>query len=245
MGGYPIWIRLSESPVVVIGGGKVAERKIKPLRSMGAKITLVSPQLTPGLESLARQNKIHWVRRAYQRGDLSGALLGFAATDDPKVNRQVAEEADSCKILVNVSTDPEASSFHLPSFFSRGAIQVAVSTGGRSPALAASLRKELSLEVDAAYGVLVELLGEVRASLKASDLRPAERSKILSALVDSDLLDLIREALKSNPGDRNWGKVVARVGRLCGVSPVSGRWDALDFFQEEQGSVEEGDGLED
>jgi precorrin-2 dehydrogenase/sirohydrochlorin ferrochelatase len=228
--------------VVVVGGGKIAERRIGTLRAMGARITLVSPRLTPALKALAHGNTIRWIPRPYEKGDLSGALLGFAATDDPEVNRRVAEEADSINILVNVATDPEGSSFHLPSFFSRGAIQIAVSTDGRSPVLAAWLRRRLSLEVDAAYALLAEVLGEVRRKLRASGVDSAERAKLLSALVDSDLVELIRDALRSAP--RDWGRVKARVGGLCGGIQLRGRWEAFDSFQAENDPIEEGDGFE-
>ena len=216
---YPIWVRLSGRRVVVAGGGTVAERKIKRLRSVGADIIVVSPTLTPGLKSLARLGKIDWVRRAYRKGDLSDAVLSFAATDDPDVNRQIAREAAEGRVWVNVATDPSISTFHLPALFSRGEIQVAISTGGKSPALAAQLKDKLSSAIDPAHGVFSELLGEVRSYLKDSGKDQKTRAELLRTLVsrgESDLLGLIREALLLPAAKRDWKMVDDHVRRVIG-----------------------------
>jgi siroheme synthase-like protein len=221
---YPIWVRLSGRRVVVAGGGTVAERKIKRLQSVGADITVVSPTLTPGLESLARLGRIDWVRRAYRKGDLSNAVLAFAATDDPDVNRQISQEAGAGRVWVNVATDPSISTFHLPALFSRGAIQVAISTGGKSPALAAQLKVKLSSAIDPAYGVLSDLLGEIRSYLKDTGKDQKTRAELLRTLVsraESDLLGLIREALVLPEAKRDWTGIDASIRRMIGDSRFS------------------------
>ena len=221
---YPIWVGLFGRRVVVAGGGAVAERKIKRLRSVGADITVVSPTLTPGLKSLARRGRINWRRRAYRKGDLSDAVLAFAATDNPDVNRRIAREAASGRIWVNVATDPFISTFHLPALFSQGEIQIAISTGGKSPALAAHLKKELSSAIDPAHGVLLLLLGEVRSFLKRSMKDQKTRSELLHTLVscrDSNLLGLIRKALLLPESKRDWKMVNDRVRRMIGDSRFS------------------------
>jgi precorrin-2 dehydrogenase/sirohydrochlorin ferrochelatase len=216
---YPIWVGLSGRRVVVAGGGTVAERKIKRLRSVGADITVVSPHLTPGLKSLARRKRIDWRRRAYRKGDLSDAVLAFAATDNPDVNRRIAREAAAGRVWVNVATDPSISTFHLPALFSQGEIQLAISTGGKSPALAARLKEELSSAIDPAYGVLSDLLGEVRSFLKRSKKDQKTRAELLRTLVsrrELNLLDLIRKALLLPEAKRDWKPVNDRVRRTIG-----------------------------
>ena len=133
---FSICLDLSGKICIVIGGGKVAERKVQGLLACGARVTVVSPELTTGLEELAAEEKINLIQRPYQEGDLLGAFLAIAATDEPQVQRRVHAEAMHANLLLNVADVPELCNFILPASLRRGDLVIAVSTGGRSPALA-------------------------------------------------------------------------------------------------------------
>ena len=159
---YPIFARLDGRACVVVGGGPVAERKVAALLDHGASVTVVSPTLTPGLRRLASDNAIMAVLRDYRDGDLAGAFLAIAATGDPAANRAVAREGRRRRTLVNVVDDPEESEFIVPSIVRRGDLTVAISTSGRSPALARRLRAYLESLLPAEYESVLSIVSDVR-----------------------------------------------------------------------------------
>ena len=164
---YPIFLDLAGRKIIVIGGGSVAEAKIQGLIAGGANdITVLSPSLTPGLETQMLDGPFTWRQKEYERGDLQGFEFCFIATDDGAVNREAAAEARERRILVNAADDPANCDFILPSVVRRGPVVVAASTGGNSPALARRLREELNEFIGEDYGVLAELLGSVRQDLR-------------------------------------------------------------------------------
>lgn len=138
---YPAYLNITGRRAVVIGGGEVAERKIVQLVASGADVTLVSPDATPGLERLASDGRVRWIRRPYAPGDLAGAWLAIAATDDADLHRSIHAEAEREKTLLNVVDVTELCGFIAPSIVQRGPVTVAISTGGASPALARKLRE--------------------------------------------------------------------------------------------------------
>ncbi len=191
---YPLnLINLATRKAVVIGGGEVALRKVEGLLAASAQVTVISPALTDGLAVLSAGGKIAFIPRAYREGDLAGAWLAIAATDDPAVNQAVFAEAERRGCLVNVVDDPAHSNFIVPAVVRRGAVTVAVSTGGASPALARRLRDQLAEIVGPEYGDLAALLAELRPALLARF--PAGRPRLAAALrlVDSDLLKVVKE----------------------------------------------------
>jgi len=143
---------------VVVGGGAVANRKARKLLQARAKVAVISPEIAPELESVAVE--VH--RRPYRQGDLEGASLAFAATDVRDVNAAVAREGRELGVLVNVADEPSEGDFALPSTLRRGRLQVAVSTGGASPTLAARIRRELEELFGAEWAGVVEELGRAR-----------------------------------------------------------------------------------
>ena len=138
---YPAFLNVDGLRTVVVGGGAVAERKAAQLLASGADVTLVSPDATPELERLAGEGRVRLIRRAYAPGDLAGAWLAVAATDDAETQRNVRDEASREKTLLNVVDAPDLCGFIAPSIVERGPVTVAVSTGGESPALARRLRE--------------------------------------------------------------------------------------------------------
>lgn len=176
----------------MVGGGAVAERKVRGLLHAGFEVTVISPKINSQLEDLVQLGSIEMIRRLFQEGDLQGAFLAIAATDDPVTNRAVWEEARQRGCLVNVVDDPEHSNFILPAIVRRGDLTIAISTGGASPALARRLRQELEACFGSEYGEIIELLAELRPELQADFEAGETRRKAAYRLVDSDLLEVLR-----------------------------------------------------
>src|SRR5437868_9112244 len=162
---YPVFLDLRGRRAVVIGGGAVAEQKVHSLIAAGAHVTLVSPETTPALADLARRGAIELRRRPYRPGDLAGAWLAIAASDDRSVNEAVWAEAERVGVPLNAVDDLEHCSFIAPAIHREGDITVAVSTGGKSPALAGRLRQRIARLVGRAEARLCEPVGELRPGL--------------------------------------------------------------------------------
>lgn len=184
---YPVNLVLEGRSCLVVGGGRVALRKVEGLVACGAKVLVVAPRLDPDLSD---QVGVTCEQRGWEPRDLAGVWLVIAATDDPAVNRAVYEAGERAGIWVNGADDPTNCSFTLPSVVRRGDLQVAVSTGGRSPALASWLRRRYEGELGPEYEILLDLLATEREALKAAG-RSTEGLDWQSAL-DSDMLGLIR-----------------------------------------------------
>jgi precorrin-2 dehydrogenase/sirohydrochlorin ferrochelatase len=181
----------------VVGGGDVAERKVRSLLAAGAEVAVISPSLTAGLGALAARAAIEHVARAYQPGDLAGALLAYAATDDEALHAAIADEAEAGGVLLNVVDRPRRCGFIVPSIMSRGDLTVAVSTAGGSPALARRVREDIEHALGPEYERALDVLARLRRHLQEQPLSSAERHRILTGLVASDLLDRLREPDRS------------------------------------------------
>ncbi|GAW93600.1 precorrin-2 dehydrogenase/sirohydrochlorin ferrochelatase family protein [Calderihabitans maritimus] len=193
---YPVFFDLSRRPCLVVGGGKVAERKVRDLLRAGAAVTVISPQLTGGLEELARRGAIQYLARPYQAGDVEGYFLVVSATGDKSVNEQVARECHARDIPVNVVDAPALCTFIVPAVLRRGSLAIAVSTGGKSPYLAGKIKKKLEEEFGPEYAELTDLLGEVRDEVLKACQDPLKRKEVFRCLVESDLLELIKQGNK-------------------------------------------------
>jgi precorrin-2 dehydrogenase/sirohydrochlorin ferrochelatase len=168
---YPLFLRIKGRRCLVVGGGEVALRKVRTLLGHGASVEVISPEPSPELEKLAEGGELRLLRRGYQAGDLEGAIIAVAATDDSQINRQVVKEAKERAVLVNIADDLDSSDFILPSYLRRGDITIAVSTGGVSPALARKIRSRLEKDFGGDYASLVRLVGEVRAELRRRKIK--------------------------------------------------------------------------
>jgi len=140
---YPLFLNLKDRPVIVIGGGTVATRKVLTLLQSGANLTVISPKLTPELIGLEKQEQIKIKQRPYQAGDLQDALLVFTATNKREVNQAVADEAKKAKLLINVADRSTPGDFIVPAIFSEQAFTVAVSTQGENPTRAVAIRNQI------------------------------------------------------------------------------------------------------
>lgn len=198
---YPISLNIKSKRCVVIGGGEVAFRKVRMLLDFGGEVEVISPALCPALAALERDGKVKVTHRQYRTGDLEGAFVVIAATDSSPVNERVAQEAGDAKALLNVVDVPELSDFIVPSYLRRGDITVAVSTNGKSPALARRIRRELEEAFGGEYASLAEVVEEVRSELKAKGIA-ASAEAWQAALNLGELLDLLRGGNREGAKDR-------------------------------------------
>ena len=164
--GYPIFVKIENRNIVVIGGGSVAERKVMTLLRFGARVRVVSPEVTDSLASLAEEGKIEWTKRSYETGDLHDALLAFCTCGVVKVDNQVHEEAKRENCLLNVADVPDTCDFFLPSFMQRGRLQIAVSTNGSACTEAKNIRKHLEEEYDETWEAYLDLMFDFRQLVK-------------------------------------------------------------------------------
>ncbi len=188
---YPVFLDLKGRPCMVVGGGTIAERKVKTLLDSGAEVAVVSPEITPRLKGRVEKGQIKYISREYQDGDYQGMHILIAATDDMKLNRAIGIEASTNGALVNVVDDPEYCDFIAPSIFRRGEITLAISTGGASPALARWLRRDLQSNFPPEYVRLSTLLSQARRQLKREGLRVSPGRWQRS--IDQELLSLLKE----------------------------------------------------
>jgi siroheme synthase-like protein len=184
--GYAVQLDLRDRPVLVVGGGRVAARKIGGLVESGAAVTVVAPEVTPDIVDLGVTRVL---RRRYQRGEVASYRLAVTCSDDPAVNDQVYRDAEAAGVWVNSADDPERCSFILPAVARRGALAISVSTGGRSPALASWLRRSFEADLDGGLGRLLDLLAETRDEVR--DRFGTSESEGWAAALDDGLLDLV------------------------------------------------------
>jgi precorrin-2 dehydrogenase/sirohydrochlorin ferrochelatase len=191
MGYIPIFLDVTDRKCLVVGGGEVAGRKVEALLGAGAQVTVVSPRLSQPLHSLTARGLVTHIARDYERGDIRGCVLVYAATDDPKLHRELVAEARALGIPVNVVDVPELCTFISPAVVNRGELQIAISTGGASPAFAARLRRSLEDQFGTEYARTLEVLRAARRRLHADEMDPTERMRRLKELADSALPDAI------------------------------------------------------
>ena len=192
---YPINLKVEGMPVLVVGGGAVAFRKVKRLLDAGARVKVVAPSVGPGLAALRRmapKGALRVVRGKFRAGDAKGARLVFACTGDPKANASIGAAARKSGALVQSATQPEEGDFTLPALVERGEFLLAISTGGASPALSKHLRERLEEIFPESFGRYVELLARVRRKLLAKGGAARENAPRLRALVEGKLEKAVR-----------------------------------------------------
>lgn len=206
---YPLFLDISRRRCVVIGGGNVAERKIERLLACGARVEVVGKVLTPALAELREKGQIAHHEADYEESLIRGAFLVIGATDNNEVNGRISEDARALDILVNIVDEPARCDFILPSVVERGALSIAVSTGGKSPALAKKLRMELDALYGSEYAILLEIMGKLREKMIAGGRPSAENRERFEAVVASDILDYIRE--------KRWDEIEALIVERTGI----------------------------
>lgn len=192
---YPAFLNLTQKNCVVVGGGKVAERKIKQLLQSGADITIISPRLTLGLKKLLSAGRIKHKNRNYKKGDAKNAFLVIAATSNGQVNKRIAGDAQG---LVNAVDMPDYCTFIMPSVVRKGPLTIAISSSGISPALSKTLRRELEHFIPNDLSKYLMYLRKIRTGILKSLDGPAERtvakrSRVLKELGSPKILKMVKQ----------------------------------------------------
>jgi precorrin-2 dehydrogenase/sirohydrochlorin ferrochelatase len=220
---YPVLVDLQGKKALVVGGGKVAQRKIETLLEHGATVQVVAKELTASLEELRRAGRIEFLGEEFSETFVDGVFVVFAATDDASLNRRVSRTAQQRSLLVNAVDQPADCNFIVPSVLSRGDLVIAVSTSGKSPAFARKVRVELEQSFGEEYGLFLNLMGNLRKEILRLGLSQEENKSTFEDLVTSDLLTAIRE--------KNWDLASQIIEKVLG-RPVS-RNQMLDLLEAE------------
>lgn len=192
---YPVFLDLADRLVVVVGGGQVATDRTARLVAHGARVCIVSPDLRGEMAEMVADGRVAEHRaRPYAHGDLDGAALVVAATDDAAVNRQVRDDARAAGVEVNVADDPEGSTAVIPALMRQGGLSIAITTGGASPVVSRRIRQDLEDRFGPGWAGLISLLAETRDELVVAHPDIASRRAAVEALIDSGVMDDIAAA---------------------------------------------------
>jgi precorrin-2 dehydrogenase/sirohydrochlorin ferrochelatase len=194
---YPLNLLLKNRAIAVIGGGKVAERKVLGLLDTGAKIIVIAPKTTQKIKLLAAKKRVVLKLRNFVNNDLKGKLLVFIATNSDNVNKQFARSARKKGILVNCVDNPQECDFFVPSFFRRGSFLLTVSTGGKVPALSKKIRRDIELSYGAVFTEYIKLLAKVREKIyQKNSLGFQQKKDLIETLIKSNILSLLKKGKK-------------------------------------------------
>lgn len=207
---YPILMDLEGKRVLVVGGGGVAERKVRTLLEFGARVDVVSLDLSPALRGLSEEGRVQWAGREFEPSHLKGATLVIAATDDAEANRRVSAACRKQGIPVNAVDQPADCTFIVPAVVRRGDLLLAVSTSGRSPALARSVREELETRFGPEYADFLALMGSVREEVLARGRDQKTNQAVFESLVQSNLLDAVRR--------KDWSSAAGILTKILGTT---------------------------
>jgi siroheme synthase-like protein len=216
---YPIYLDIENRNVVIIGGGNVCARKAETMMKYGARVTVMSPEFTEEIEQWAREGCLRIERKTYDPGDLDGANIVIASTDNSAVNEQIAADCRARKIPVNVVDVTPLCEFIVPAIIESGSIQIAVSTGGKSPAVARTLKEDLQRLIGPEYAEANDVLGSLRDGAKAAASLPTDidRKRFFDGIIAAGILDLLRSGRR-----REAYEAIARACEAAGV-PLSDR----------------------
>ena len=176
---FPMFLKLGARPCLVVGAGAIAESKIASLLEAGARVRVVAPEATEQVRSWAASKTIEWHQRPFQPADLESMLLVIAATSSTELHERIYKEATQRGVLCNIVDVPALCDFYYPSVVQRGALQIAISTAGQSPALAQRLRKQLEDQFGPEYEEWLAQLGEARDKLRSANANPEQRKRLL------------------------------------------------------------------
>jgi precorrin-2 dehydrogenase/sirohydrochlorin ferrochelatase len=190
---YPVNLDIRQRNCLVVGGGRVGERKIKTLLECGAEVTVIAREATEHLRRLASEGRIVLNLRTYRPSDLDDQFLVIGATDDEGANQKISQEASKRGILCNIADRPEACTFVLPAIVQQGDLLIAVSTSNKSPAVARSIRQALEKEFGPEYAILLRLMGAVRQRLLAEAKSPEAHKLVFERILQGGLLEMIRQ----------------------------------------------------
>jgi siroheme synthase-like protein len=214
---YPIYLDIEERPVLIIGGGEVCARKGETMLRYGARVTIVSPAFTDEIERWAAAGEVTLRRKLYEEADLDGAAIVIASTDDPCINARIARDCRRRRIPVNVVDVTHLCEFIVPAVVETGSIQIAISTGGKSPALARTLKEDLKRAVGAEYAEVNDVLGTLRAGAKKVLPTDVDRKRFFDGIIAAGILEMLRGGRRAEAY-----RTIAQACEAAGV-PVSER----------------------
>jgi precorrin-2 dehydrogenase / sirohydrochlorin ferrochelatase len=193
---YPLFLNITGKPCIVMGGGKIAERKVAMLLKFNAKVKLISPKITVALSKLSKSGRIEVVEREYKDGDLDGASLVFAATNRKEINIKIKKEAEMKGILVNVVDDPVLCDFIVPSIVKKDPIVIAISTSGVLPSLSRKLKEEISEYITGDYIKYAHIIGKFRKLLIETVKDRKKRGEIMAEINNANIKELLNMSMK-------------------------------------------------
>lgn len=214
---YPIYLDIEDRAVVIIGGGNVCARKAETMLKYGARVTVVSPEFTDEIEAWAREGSLALKRKTYDASDLDGATIVIASTDHQSVNEQIAADCRARRIPVNVVDVTPLCEFIVPAIIEKGSIQIAISTGGKSPALARTLKEDLQRAIGPEYAEVNDVLGTLRDGAKRVLPTDVDRKRFFDGIIAAGILEMLRAGKR-----REAYETIARACEAAGV-PVSDR----------------------
>lgn len=212
---YPIYLDIENHDVLIVGGGQVCARKAETMMRYGARVTVVTPSATGEIQAWAREGKLRLELRPYEKGQLEGRSLVIASTDDRCVNARVARDCRRLRIPVNVVDVTHLCEFIVPSIFEQGSIQIATSTGGKSPALSRRIRETLQNVIGPEFDEVNEVLGSLRPEAKKLLPTDRERKRFFEGILERGVIDLLRDGRR-----REAYEIIASQCRDAGV-PLS------------------------
>jgi len=191
---FPMFFKLEGRRCVVVGAGAIASQKLEGLLDSGAEVRIVAPEASEMIRELARRGRVAFTQAEFQPAHLEGALLAIAATGNPEVNEQVFRAARERGVLCNAVDEPERCDFFYPAVVRRGDLQIAISTAGKSPALAQRIRRELEEQFDASYERWLEWLGAVRQMLFRREVEPGLRKQTLHRIAGRAIFERFKSS---------------------------------------------------
>ena len=210
---YPVFLDVNQRRCIIIGGGNIGQEKVEKLLECDAKVIVISPEVNARVKEMASDNQTTWDEREYRQGDLEGAFIAIAATDDNEVNRQIAKEAAERNVLLNVVDVTHLCTFIAPSVARRGEVTIATSTGGASPALARTFREKLTSSRILEFADLAPILAQARAELRQKGVTVVPDH--WQTLITDELLDMV-QAGKSDEAYK-----ILMDGLLAEATPVA------------------------
>lgn len=212
---YPIYIDVEDRDVLIIGGGEVCARKAETMLRYGARVTIISIETTDEIRGWAEEGRVALQLKPYEEKDLEGRAIVIASTDDPCVNGRIARDCRRRRIPVNVVDVTHLCEFIVPAIIEKGSVQIAVSTGGKSPALARTLRETLEKTIGPEYSEVNDLLGTLRKGAKKTLPTDRDRKRFFDDIIAQDVLGMLREGRR-----REAYRLIASKCEAAGV-PIS------------------------
>jgi precorrin-2 dehydrogenase/sirohydrochlorin ferrochelatase len=220
---YPLFLAIEGRTCLVVGAGAVGERKLRTLLEHGARIRLVARELSAWVEQKRSEKLVSWVGTQYEKSHLQGVSLAFAATDDMDLNRTVAADARELGVWCNMATEPDSGSFIVPSIVEQGALSIAISTSGLSPAVAKVLRRKLEKEIGPEWDFFIRLLGRLRECFRAGGISEEQGREIFTRLAGLPVPEWVEQGRR----EQAFEKILENCRQVMSAADIEAVWESL------------------